>query len=551
MDYRAKELIQHGDNLFNKRAPLVGFWQEAAENFNPTRADFFAARNLGEDFAANLSTSYPLLCQRDLEGAIGAMLRPSEKEWFHVTIGREDRLTLEGKRFLEAKSKVMRRAMYDKVAQFTRATKEGDGDFATFGQCVISTERNMRTNALLYRCWHIRDVAWCENVDGEVDVIHRNWKPTARDLIKLFGRDRVHEKVRRAFDRDPYQQFMVRHVIMPAEEYEAPLGGKPWRHPFVGIWLDVENGHIMEEIGRFTKMYTIPRWKTVSGSQYAYSPAVIAALPDARLLQSMTLTLLEAGEKAVNPPMVGTQEVVRGDVNTYAGGITWVDQDYDERRGKALQVLESDYSGIPIGMDMRADIKQTLMEAFYLNKISLPPVAGGRDMTAYEAGQRVEEYIRGALPLFEPMEADYSGDICENTFTELLNGGAFGADADIPKELRGEEIKFRFESPLRDLADKQLGQKLVEAKALVAQVIDVDPGAAVILDARTALRESLEGIKTPASWMLSKEDMEGIEKQHAQEAQAEQLLQNMQAGAQVAEQVGKAGVQLKAMQTPV
>lgn len=545
MDERAKELIQNGDNLFSKRAPLMAFWQEAAANFNPTRADFLAAHNLGEDFAGNLSTSYPLLCQRDLEGAIGSMLRPSEKEWFHISVTREDQLNTLDKRWLEAKTKVMRRAMYDRVTQFARATKEGDGDYSTFGQCVISTERNWRTNALLYRCWHIRDVAWCENVDGEVDTIHRNWKPTARDLIKLFG-DNCHAKVKEAMKRDPYQQFMVRHVIIPSDFYESSApDGKRWRQPYVGVWVDVENGHIMEETGRHTKMYTIPRWKTVSGSQYAYSPAVIAALPDARLIQAMTLTLLEAGEKAVNPPLVATQEVVRGDVNTYAGGITWTDREYDERFGKALQTLESDYSGIPMGMEMRQDIKQNLMEAFYLNKISLPPVQGGREMTAYETGQRVEEYIRGALPLFEPMEVDYSGSLCEDTFVELMNGGAFGSVDDMPKNLRGQEIRFRFESPLRDLADKQLGNKLMETKALIANVIDIDPGAATILDARTALREALEGIKTPSSWTRSKDEMKAIDEAHAQQAEAEQMLSSMQAGGEVAEQLGKAGIAMK------
>jgi hypothetical protein len=48
----------------------------------------------------------------------------------------------------------------------------------------------------------------------------------------------------------------------------------------------------------------------------------------------MTLTLLEAGEKFTNPPMIAVQEAIRSDVAIYAGGITWVDKDYDERWAK-------------------------------------------------------------------------------------------------------------------------------------------------------------------------------------------------------------------------
>jgi len=48
-----------------------------------------------------------------------------------------------------------------------------------------------------------------------------------------------------------------------------------------------------------------------------------------------------------------------------------------------------------------------LAEAFYINKLRLPPPQG--DMTAFEVGQRVEEYVRAALPLFEPMDQETLG----------------------------------------------------------------------------------------------------------------------------------------------
>jgi hypothetical protein len=75
---------------------------------------------------------------------------------------------------------------------------------------------------------------------------------------------------------------------------------------------------------------------TVSGSAYAYSPATVVALPDARLLQQITLTLLEAGQKAVDPPWKATSEAIQGGVNSFAGGITWVDPEYDERGARRL-----------------------------------------------------------------------------------------------------------------------------------------------------------------------------------------------------------------------
>jgi hypothetical protein len=136
--------------------------------------------------------------------------------------------------------------------------------------------------------------------------------------------------------------------------------------------------------------------------------------PRRALIQAITATLLEAGEKFTNPPMIAVQEAIRSDVAIYAGGITWVDKDYDERLGEVLRPLTQDKSGMPIGREMQNDTRAMIAEAFYLNKLSMSnPKRGKAEMTAFEVGQMVQEYIRNALPIFEPMEMEYNGAICE------------------------------------------------------------------------------------------------------------------------------------------
>ena len=76
-----KQLRELGDNLFGKALPLRGLWQEIADNFYPERADFTIWRPLGTDFAANLMTSWPVMCRRDLGNQISTMLRPTARPW--------------------------------------------------------------------------------------------------------------------------------------------------------------------------------------------------------------------------------------------------------------------------------------------------------------------------------------------------------------------------------------------------------------------------------------------------------------------------------------
>lgn len=539
MDERARRLIEQGDHLFTKRQSLLSLWQEISDNFYVERADFVYQRNLGREFADQLMTSYPLLLRRDLGNSIGAMLRPKEKDWFRLATNRDERLDQQARQWLEYAGGVMRRAMYDRPALFTRATKEADHDFASFGQAVISIEKT-RKNRLLYRCWHLRDCAWSENHEGVVDTLHRKWKPTARQVCDTFP-DTVDPKVQKLNEEAPFTEIEVRHIVLPSAAYALAPGARKSTAPFVSIYVDTENGTILEEVPQRYFMYVVPRWQTVSGSQYAYSPATVCGLPDARLIQSMTLTLLEAGEKAASPPMLAIKEAIRSDIQLFAGGITYADKEYDQKLGDVLRPLTQDFRGMPLGIELMKDVREVLKECFFLNKLSLPAPGENPEMTAFEAGQRVQEYIRQALPLFEPLELEYNGAVCDSTFWIMFRAGAFGSPIDMPQSLRGADIQFRFQSPLSEAMEAQKGQLLGASKALLATVMDIDPSAPAILDAKVALRDALRGIGAPAIWLRSEQAVAKIDQAAADQQAQAQALAAAQQSANVVKSLGDAG----------
>jgi len=523
-----KQIHESADRTFGKRTSLLLLWQDIAENFYPERADFTYQRYLGAEFASNLMTSYPLICRRELGDQIGQMLRPTAKVWAHMAPVDPGRDNNEARRWLEWATTTQRRAMYDPDSQFTKAAKQSDHDFASFGQSVMSIKLNRLQDTLLYQTWHLRDCAWTDNEEGKVGAFYRKWKPTARDLERLFGA-KIHDKVKDLLNRNKgYEEIQCMHFVIDADMWDGNARGMPK----VSIWWDVDNNHAMEETPTWNQEYIVPRWSQVSGSQYAYSPATVAGLPDARLLQSMTYTLLEAGEKMTNPPMVATHEAVRSDVNIYAGGITWVDRDYDERLGDALRPMTIDKSGMPIGRDMQADTRQMIMQAFYLNKLNLPQRAP--EMTAYEVAQRIQEYIRGALPLFEPMEHEYNGQLMNVTFDLMRRAGGFGSPMDMPKILQDAKLQYRFESPLHDAIDAIKGQKFIEANQVVAQGVQLDPSVAAMVDMKVTVRDVLQGIGVPAKWVRDEVEVQDIEDQQKAQAQAQQTLATMQQGADVA-----------------
>jgi hypothetical protein len=535
----AKHLIEQGNQLFSKRETLVSMWQDIAEQFYPERADFTVIRTIGDSFADNLSTSYPLLVRRDLGNSLGSMMRPTNIEWFHMRCKDERYEDVAAKQWLEWATGRQRRAMYERRAMFKRASKEGDHDIAAFGQCVKTIELNKDASGLLFRCWHLRDVAWSEDAEGKVCTIHRKWKPTVETLCALYG-DKVHSKVAEKMvgaKKNPFAEINCRHIVIPAGQCDDAYQGKG-KVDHVEIMLDVDNMHVMEMTGLAYQKYIIPRWQTVSGNQYSFSPATVIALPDARLLQAMVRTVLEAGEKFVNPPMVAVQEAIRGDISIYAGGVTWVDSQYDERLGEVLRPLNQDKSGVPLGLDLQQDIRMMLSEAFFLNKLNLPQQ--GPEMTAYEVGQRVQEYIRHASPLFEPLEDEDNAAVCESTFDLMLRVGAFGSVDDIPKSIRGTDVEFKFESPLHDAIERQKGQRFEEATGIISTVSQIDPSVVTHFDTPVAFRDVLQGLGVPAKWLRSEEDAAAMAEAMAEQQQTEQMLEQAGGAAEIAKTAGEA-----------
>lgn len=541
LDIDAKSIVEQGDRLFSAKRPWDMRNQQIADHFYVERADFTVTRGIGDEYADHLMTGYPALVRRDLGNSLGSMLRPKGQAWFHNRAAREEVEDHEAKQWLEWATDLQRRAMYDRASQFTRATKEADHDFAAFGGGVISTEVNRRDQALLYRCWHLRDVAWLEDSYGTISEIHRDWKPTVVELCKHFG-DKVHQKVTALKDKDPQRKIKVRHFVGRAEDYP----GVTKRHGWVSLYIDCENKHVMERIGSVTQVYTIPRWATVSGNQYPYSPASVIALPDARLLQAMTLTILDAGERAANPAMIGVAEAIRGDLNIYPGGFTAIDQDYDERLGEVLRPIEQSRGGVQYGMEIADRTSGMIREAFFLNTLSMPP-AGGAEMTAFEVGQRVQEYIRNALPLFEPMEHEYNAQLCEITFETLMANGAFGSPDGIPESLRGAETQFQFEGPLSEMIERDKGQRFLQAKAMIAEAAAVDPSALHIMNFEETLRDVLSGVGTPEKWLNSPEEVRAAVEAQRQQAEAAQMLETMKQGADVADTLGDVSQKFEGM----
>ena len=145
-----------------------------------------------------------------------------------------------------------------------------------------------------------------------------------------------------------------------------------------------------------------------------------------------------------------------------------------------------------------------------------------------------EQYIRDAIPLFEPMETDYNGSLMEDTFSELMRLGTFGPTEEVPEELLEQEITFRFESPLHDAIERVEAETFVESTELILAATELDENAGAVLDVIKSLRGALKGIGQKEENLRSEDEFEAIADERRQARETAEALATAQQGADVA-----------------
>jgi len=555
-DSRALELIDLGDKLFSEKKQYDGLCQEIAFELCPDLADFTTELVLGQDFGAGRMDSYPEQMSRELTNQMAAMLRPNDRPWFKcTTLDETIDAVEENARYLEYVTKTIRQGLYDPRSKFIRATKQADRFYVNFGQAVISVEEAPgNRDHLFFRSYHNKNCAWLENDLSEIDNLHRKEQITARAMMMKFRADKLDPKVKEMAEKKPGQKLPMRVVVMPAEEYDltGPEGKEGKRGsrklPFVVVYIDVENRRVIREGGLPSFNYVVPRWMLFGETQYAFSPAAMIALPDSRMAQMMSQIILEAGEKSIEPPMVAKQQVVIGEPNIQAGGISWVDLEHDASLKDALDAIRLE-PDMKTAFAMRQDLREMLTKAFFVDKLKLPEA--GKDMTAYEVGRRLEEHVRNLLPLVEPMQVEYNTRLLDKAYTTLMNMRKFRTDGangtpPMPQALASADVTWTFQSPIEQAQD----QILVEyfKGSLELEQLGMQAGAtAPCVNVDKAMKDAIRGMGTPASWRKTDQEMQADAAKIAQQKQMQGIMGAIGQGADVAKKAGDAGQSLGLM----
>lgn len=520
MDTNAAELCAIGDRLFSKKAQLDELHQTLAEVCYPERANFTVSRIDGDEYARDMYESVPAQNRRDLAGAIGSIMRPRGKEWFKPAPQEDWRKTQIALSWCDNARDVLRRILYTGRSRFQKISQDGDDDFVAFGNAINILTENPDRDGFLFEITHPRDNAWMTDRYQEVNCNHRKMKMTLINVAKRWGRKALTSTQQKVLEKSPYEEIEIRHICMPSSDYDPYMSRKKWNgKPFGSIYVNPEGRHTIHEGGYWEFPYLHRRWRVPDDSVYGFSPASMLGLVDARVLQSQARVILDAGELAVAPPLLAKRDAVLGGVNNYAGAVTWLDMEYDERFGDAIRPLDNG-GDVRLGLEMKVDTRAVLQAAWYLNKLNLP---SDKEMTAYETSERIAEYIRSAGPIFEPFEADNARTL-DALFSMCLRLGYFGPIESIPPEIRGGEIKWDFDTPVNQAYARMKVTKAREVMESYGMAVQADPNVRHHLDVPKMFRDTVENIGAEVDWLRTEEEVaEALAAESKKLEEAEQM----------------------------
>lgn len=511
---RIEELCRISQKTFETFRNWHRLNQDIAENFYPLRADFTRSLPM-EEFAGNLMESSPLNARETLGNAIDAMLR--QGDWFRIGTGDETVDTRPGNMVsLSQAARMLRATVYHRHSGIAGAFKETDMDWVSFGAFDMSVEPSRDMSHLVYKPHHLRDCAWMLDEDGLVDTHYRNMRMSARDIMRRVERGRwkgtPSAAIQRAAQYEPGREFPIRHVLMPTDDMYGsdPADRRRIRHPWVSLYIDMEGRTMLSEGGAPVFNYVVGRNRTVSGHPYAFSPMALNSISDARMIQDMSLVLLEQGQKAVDPPTIGAGEVFVRDINMFAGGHTEVDLD-DRRLQDVFTTVQT--GNIVIGLEMKQDTRELMAEAWLLNKLTLPSV---REMRELEVQVRTDEFRRAALPFFQPIESRYHEPLLGTSFDMAIALDMIPADV-FTRELGDREVNFVFNSPLNEAEGTEVVRQYYEAVNVVATGSQIDETVKNIFDARRATEDALARGTRP-EWLIPEDQREQADEQASAQA---------------------------------
>lgn len=531
-----RDIIMRWQAHYSMRKTVEEHWQLIERFVCPGRGKFFQDEKTEHELTWRRRELYdstaPMAAQSLAASIHGALTSPATK-WFRLRF-RSDELNemKEAKEWLEECEDRVFMALQD--SNFNIEAAEAYMDLVCFGTTVLveETESEDEWKGVQFQVIHIRGCYFDMDWNRDVRNLYREMDMTAGQIVSKFGDD-APEKIRTAYEAaaEVDRKYTVIFCIFRREDKKeadtaSPLG--KLERPYGWRYVMADDAQPIGEEGGYYEMPAfVARWRMMSGSQWGFSPAMLA-LPDILTLNELVQLILRAGEKVLDPVTLTTQRGVMGDLDMEPGGVVVV-QDIND-----VKPYESG-ARFDVSALQKNDLQSSIRTTFHVDQLELKESPA---MTATEVQVRYELMQRLLGPTLGRLQNDFLDPLVSRTFKILMRAGQL---PEMPDELRqtGGEMDIEYTGPLAR------AQRMTEADSMTRWVNNLAPLAQLKpeildnVDFDAFARELGETLGVPASNIRSEMEIKRLRKQREEAMARQRATQQATGDGQAMEAMGK------------
>ena len=523
---KAKILLKRFDRLKSQRQNWESHWQEVADYMQPRKADVTKTRSKGDKRTELIFDSSPLQSVELLSASLHGMLTNPSTPWFSLKFkdtGMENED--EAKAWLESATEVMYSAFNQ--SNFQQEIFELYHDLITFGTAAMFIEEDEEDN-LKFSTRHINEIFISENEKGRIDTVFRKFRISARAAIQKFGN--VSTNIAVIAKKDPYEEVEILHAVYPRADFNPSKKDKE-NMPFESVYLDASSGDELSVSGFREFPFVVPRYLKASHEIYGRSPAM-TALPDVKMLNEMSKTIIKSAQKQVDPPLLVPDDGFMLPVRTVPGGLNF----YRAGTRDRIEPLNIG-ANTPLGLNMEEQRRNSIRNAFYVNQLMMQ---NGPQMTATEVIQRNEEKMRLLGPVLGRLQSELLKPLIDRAFALILRKNLFKP---APEFLAGQDIEIEYVSPLAKAQKSTELSSIMRAIEILGSLSNVAPVFDHI-NMDKLVRHLADIVGVPQKILKPQSELNAERQQAAQQQEQMQQMQQLQ---QVAEAGGKIAPLAKAL----
>lgn len=490
-DAKAEEILKRLERKQSRRSMWDTFWQELLELCRPNTLDFNRTSTPGEQRTDRIFDGTALKASEELAAGLAARVSPSTARWFMVT--HPDWRLLEDDdvlNWLEDVSDIMYMHYSMPDVSTHLSLNENYLDLGVFGTCVLFQDKDFRSRTPVLRAFPLSS-CWCEeNAGHRIDSVDHLEMMDTRQAIQMFG-DSLPAKILECKELDKPWTFI--HSVYPRSDYNRNSYSSK-EMPWASCWVNKEERATVRESGYKENPFHVARWTKTAGEVYGRAPAM-NCLPDIRMVNAMSKTVLRAAQKIVDPPIICDDDGVLLPLKTSPGGVIL------KTPGADAPVPLQTGGRVDIGLDMMDQRRDFIMRCFFVDYIRRTEKK--ERQSQLEIADVRDEMDRQMNSIVGRIQTELHNPMLRRTFNMLLEAGMF---PEPPRALMedGRKLEIAFISPS---ARAQLSSKILSLQQAmndiavfagvnpsILDVVDVDKAAQQIFLLRDVSRKV---IRTP------------------------------------------------------